>query len=502
VRDVTRRVAAEEALRVSEARWRSLVENAADYVYMVDPDLRITFLNRDAPGRPREGIVGERVTTWSPPEEHEATRAAYARVFGRGEVVTNTARATTFDGEMRHYETRISPVWQDGKVVAATVVSRDVSERAKLVEAEAAVRSEKRLAETVLDAQAALGEAIALVDDRGRLVHINDALLTLTGYARDELLALPNPVAAVTAPEAADVWAARFAALARGEEVAPRFESWIRRRDGTILPVEIVGTTVVYQERRCRLYILRDLTTQRAAQRELEAARAALAQAEKLAALGTLVSGVAHEARTPMTAMMNASHLLQARAAGGQIDPALAPLLETVVESAARLNGFLEDLRRFTRKGVDARAPLSLDAPVGDALRLLAQTHPAARRVDARLRPTPPTLANAARVAQVVINLVQNAFDASPSGTPVRVVTGEAPEGGALLVVEDEGVGMDEEVQRRMFDALFTTKPDGTGLGLAIVRRILDEHRARIEVESAPGKGTRVRVVFPPLSSP
>src|SRR5581483_8244942 len=88
-RDVTRRVEAEEALRASEARWRSLVENAAEYVYTVDPDMRITFLNRDAPGRPREAIVGQPVTAWSPPEEHAQIAAAYARVFGAREVATH-----------------------------------------------------------------------------------------------------------------------------------------------------------------------------------------------------------------------------------------------------------------------------------------------------------------------------------------------------------------------------------------------------------------------------
>jgi signal transduction histidine kinase len=108
------------------------------------------------------------------------------------------------------------------------------------------------------------------------------------------------------------------------------------------------------------------------------------------------------------------------------------------------------------------------------------------------------------QVQQVVLNLLQNAVDAA-RGSAGEVALRTAPcgehAGCALVVVEDSGPGIPPEVQARMFEPLFTTKPDGTGLGLAIVRRIVEEHRGRIEVASEPGRGTRFAVHFPPAPS-
>lgn len=618
-RDVTARVEADEALRASEARWRSLVEDAADYIATIDREGRILYLNRDAPGRPRREIVGRSFADWSPPEDRARFEAARREVFDMGRPVTFTTRSRAASGQLRAYETRLSPVWTRGEVTGAIVVSRDLTERARLEEelaqsqakmrhlaeagflgvavgnndgaiieandaflaaighsratldagelrwdkitppesaardreairellergsttpyekeyiradgtrahvlvgsailsrergesiafaldvsaqraAEARLRSEQRLAETILAAQSELGEGIAVVDASGRLLHANDAMARLTGHTLAEMFALPNAVAAVTAPEAAPIWAERFARIARGEPVATRFDSHIKRKDGASLPVEIVSTSVDYQGQPCRLYILRDLTGPRAAQRQLEAARAALAQAEKLAALGTLVSGVAHEARTPMTAMVNASHVIHSRIARGQADRSLEPLVATILENAERLNGFIEELRRFTRMGSVERVPLSLDAPTQEALRLFGQTHAGIETVERALAPTPLVNANHARLVQVVINLVDNAVDATGGKGRVRVATGGDADARAWLLVEDDGPGIDDETKRRMFDPLFTTKPHGTGLGLAIVQRIAEEHGASIDVDSAPGKGTRIRLSFP-----
>jgi signal transduction histidine kinase len=104
--------------------------------------------------------------------------------------------------------------------------------------------------------------------------------------------------------------------------------------------------------------------------------------------------------------------------------------------------------------------------------------------------------ANSGAVQQLALNLLQNAADASPPGALIRVATRQEGEH-AVLEVVDRGSGIRPEVLERMFEPLFTTKPEGTGLGLTIVKRIVDDHRGAIQVESEVGRGTTFRILFP-----
>ena len=248
-----------------------------------------------------------------------------------------------------------------------------------------------------------------------------------------------------------------------------------------------------------------EITQRKRDEAEIALVRAQLIQGEKLAALGSLVSGVAHELRTPLTFIANNTFLAQQRlhraaARGASAKEALDEtdrMLSEIGLGVDRINQIVEDLRRYTRARHDASlAVATLDAIVADAVELFKAANRATHPVETTLLATPPVRANKGALQQLVLNLLQNAAEASAPGSPLRVTTrGDGAR--AVLEVADHGVGMPPQTMQRMFDPLFTTKEEGTGLGLSIVKRIADEHRAAIACESETGKGTLFRVTFP-----
>lgn len=281
------------------------------------------------------------------------------------------------------------------------------------------------------------------------------------------------------------------------------------RGDGAYL--EVLDRARILRDERGRaervLGIMTDVTERRAAQRELDAARRALARSEKLSALGMLVSGVAHELRTPLAYVATNVHLARTRleAAAQRGEGAaealerIAPNLEEAVNGVDRINRLVLELRRFNRarKAPQRLVPLQRSVQAAVDLFRLASTGRAQLAVDAA--PTPDVLVDDEQMQQVVLNLLDNAADAAPRGH-IRVDVAATPEG-ARLSVHDDGPGIPPEARKRMFEAFYTTKPHGTGLGLAIVERIVREHGGSIRLESEIGAGTSFHVDFArPLS--
>jgi signal transduction histidine kinase len=274
------------------------------------------------------------------------------------------------------------------------------------------------------------------------------------------------------------------------------------------------------------LVILRDITDRVKAEEELRAQEEQLIQAEKLASLGTLTAGVAHEINNPNNAILLAAQvneeafarvlpvLDEAVADAGPVDiggfsydefkTTMAESFSRTIRNSRRIKRIVDDLKSFAGKDSGALdQSVDLDAVVESALRLLESVvkKKAARFSFVPAEGLPAVKGNGQRIEQVVVNIVQNALHALPEESGLVVVSTVFDEcaGEASVVVADDGVGMDEETKRRIFDPFFTTRRSsgGTGLGLAISARIVADHGGRIEIESEKGRGTTVRVVFP-----
>ena len=263
---------------------------------------------------------------------------------------------------------------------------------------------------------------------------------------------------------------------------------------GVRVPVPARGDEVALLAGALDDMILR-LDQEREAERELAEK---LRRAERLSLAGTLAAGVAHEVNNPLAAVSSLVQLVAERAPEG--DPSRAMLHEALGQ-IDRISGALRELMDLARPAPRARARLRLAEVVQRTARL-ARFDRRFRRIDLRLEAPPggPQVeADADQLGQVLLNLLLNAADAL-DGRPGRVVvTVEPRPGEALLRVEDSGPGIAPEVQARLFEPFFSTKPagQGTGLGLAVCRDLVREHGGRIELRSEPGRGTTVEVTLP-----
>ncbi|HET6404863.1 MAG TPA: ATP-binding protein [Candidatus Thermoplasmatota archaeon] len=339
-----------------------------------------------------------------------------------------------------------------------------------------------------------------IVSDGRRVLHVNEAFARMMASTPEQLEGLDTTQLVV--PEERDEGRAR-----QEERVTRRvpqaFRCTFLRADGSTFPAEVTGKPLRGGDPPRFLALVRDLTDEERSRAELEAARRQVAQSEKLSALGSLVSGVAHEVRTPLTYLQNSLYLLQRRLERAVARPgadedlrALLPDIETTVEAAQRIERLVDDLRRYTRLRAGEPQPVALDVAVRQGVELFRATHSGGVEVRAQLEPTPRVDLDALSVQQIVLNLLSNAADASVPGSAVHVRTRATAEG-AELEVADEGSGIPPETLARAFDPFFTTKSHGTGLGLSIVRRIVEESGGTIFVASAPGKGTTFRIEFP-----
>lgn len=232
---------------------------------------------------------------------------------------------------------------------------------------------------------------------------------------------------------------------------------------------------------------------------ELREARAQVVQSEKLASIGQLAGGVAHEINNPLQVILGRAELLLA----DERDDDAARDLHTILEHTTRIADIVSNLLCFSRQNADAEFRLvDVNDVVGKTLKLIApQASGDNVRIVQILEPgLPGVYANAGQLQQVFTNLSFNAYQAmrDTGGGTLTAITRKADRSVVIEFV-DTGPGIPADVQRRLFEPFFTTKPEGegTGLGLSIAYGIVQSHGGRIEVESAPGRGARFAVTLP-----
>jgi len=232
---------------------------------------------------------------------------------------------------------------------------------------------------------------------------------------------------------------------------------------------------------------------------ELEHAHDELVRAERLAAVGRVASGLAHEIGNQL-ALVGYAEAIRDRV----VDPEVQSFAEVIVSAQRRLAGLVDEIKDFARGAAAGyvREPGDVAAAVEEATGILRfDADVKARRVNLRLDKRPIGAIHRGKITQVVVNLVRNAAQASPPGGEVDVIVDEDAQGGAIIRVVDRGSGMAADVVARLGEPFFTTKERGSGLGLGISRRVVDEHGGTLVIQSSPGTGTEVVVTLPPLSA-
>ena len=239
---------------------------------------------------------------------------------------------------------------------------------------------------------------------------------------------------------------------------------------------------------------------------QLQSARMRLVHSERMASLGQLAASVAHEINNPVSGVSNLAAVMQRLLKDGRVpegrEDEIRSYLEQVQEQTARVGRIVSDLLSFSRRSSLQSTDTDLNDVVEKTLSLVShklelQGVAVTTELEENL---PPLLCDATQIQQVAMNLLMNAAESQPRGGRVVVRTRFARDGKmAVLEVQDEGAGIAEDLLPRVFDPFFTTKEEGKGmgLGLAVVYGIVDSHGGHVDVDSAPGEGTRITVRLP-----
>ena len=229
---------------------------------------------------------------------------------------------------------------------------------------------------------------------------------------------------------------------------------------------------------------------------DLSKTEAQLIRSEKLAALGQLAAGIAHEIRNPLTSINILIHSLASNLPSGASQK---EDLKVIEEEIHRINEIVDQFLRFAKPAPPLLGKAEVVSIFEETLQLLRpQIEKQRIIIQKEFQPLPPILMDREQMKQVILNLLLNAVQAMPKGGHLAL-KGHLPEGDRWikLSIQDSGLGIPGEDIDKLFDPFFSTKEGGVGLGLSIAHRIIDQHRGKIEVESTLGKGTLFTVWLP-----
>ncbi|MCG2739981.1 MAG: ATP-binding protein [Syntrophaceae bacterium] len=261
--------------------------------------------------------------------------------------------------------------------------------------------------------------------------------------------------------------------------------------EGRTIPLDIIATTLCEENGAFvgHVLIFRDMTEIRRLEEEV-------ARSRRLASLGNLAAGVAHEIRNPLSSIKGFATWFRERY---RDNPEERETADVMIREVDRLNRVITQLLEFARPLTMHRVPTPLHALIRHALKMVEGEAQAKRiTVETDISPEVNEIPlDADRMTQVLLNLFQNAITAMEAGGVLRISLDWRDEKGVRITVADTGIGIPKEALSRVFDPYFTTRPSGTGLGLAIVHKIVEAHGGEIRLESEPGRGTTATVLLP-----
>jgi two-component system, NtrC family, sensor histidine kinase PilS len=272
-----------------------------------------------------------------------------------------------------------------------------------------------------------------------------------------------------------------------------RHEEWVALPGGAMRYLGYSVSPLLNQNQQLLGYIIsfQDLT-------EIQRLEEEIRLKDRMAAIGRMAAGIAHEIRNPLAAMQGSVEILRSHANLPKSDERL---LDILVRESDRLNKFVEGFLSFARPRKYAKQSLDLVPVLRDSVTLLRNSpeirekHSVILSLDVQ---AVRILGSADQLNQVFWNLAQNAIRAMPNGGELRIAIRKNPEGWGQIDFQDNGIGMSKQQQQQLYQPFQSEFTGGLGLGLSIIFQIMEDHRGKISFESEKGKGTKVSLCFPP----
>ena len=484
--------------RLSENRFRTLLDSSPDGILVTGPDGNIELVNAQMEkmfGYERSELIGKSTETLVPigsRDRHVAKRESYSeapllRTIGSGLRLCGRRK----DGSEFPVEISLSPVEMEGRTVTMAAI-RDVTEIREVIDARL------RLASIV----EASTDAIVQSGVDGAIVAWNTGAETMFGYSSEEIIG--KPVTILLPPDLAEERAMIVDALGRDESV--EIPETVRvGKDGKRVDVSASFFSLKDSEGKVTstVGIARDIGPHKEMERQFR-------EAQRMDAIGKLAGGIAHDFNNILTVISGYASLIKDQLADR---PDLQRSLEAQSRATERGATLIRELLAFSRKQRFDSQVLDLNGVVSELRKVLLRAVGEDVELITGLGSKGHIEADPAQLEQVIVNLVINARHAMPQGGLLKLETSDVRLGEeeaaklidietgpyVLLSVTDNGTGMDADTMTRIFEPFFSTKSkgEGTGLGLSAVYGIVKQSGGAIEVESEPGHGTVFRIFFP-----
>ena len=337
-----------------------------------------------------------------------------------------------------------------------------------------------------------------LVYRDGTIHYANPRLLAYLDYPDEDAL-LGTLAEDLVYAEDLPLWRERAESFtARGEAALPT-ELRLLRRDGAVVTAEAISMPVVYRGEPCTLKTLRDLT-------ERKEMQAHLVMTDRMASVGTLAAGVAHELNNPLAYVVGNLELMKEALGASDPETDLLALATEAAQGAERMRHIIRDLKTFSKSDDERGAVTEVLPALKSSISICANEIRHRAHLTRELGDVPDVTVSESRLGQIFVALLMNAaqaLESRGSGAEIIVRTSTDDQGWAQIEVEDNGPGIPSEVMGRIFDPFFTTKAQdvGTGLGLSICHNIVTAAKGRIQVDTQPERGTCFRVSLPAAPS-
>ncbi|OQX88944.1 hypothetical protein B6D60_00605 [candidate division KSB1 bacterium 4484_87] len=491
----------EQKVKRSEYKYQDLIENANDLIYTLNLKGDFIFINRrlsTLTGFSREDWIGRSFFDLVAPEDRIEARNNFQQTL-RGKARIFEIRLICKTGKPLYLSMNINPIYERGEVVGVIGISRDITQRKQLEEE---ITELKNFNESIIQS---IGSGLITLNLNNQITSFNNSAEEILGYKSEEVVG--KSIHDIFSPEECE----RLIATANSNYRFPlNREMELTRKDGTrvFIGYSVFSRIDNHNLRVGSIISFRDISQIKQMQMEV-------VRMDRLASMGVLASGIAHEVRNPLAGIKTMAQTLEEEM---DSDDSRREYLTRIINQVNRLDELLKSLFSFAKPQQPDRKLRRLPEIIREVDILFEERFKKKniKYIKNYSSNLPKIFVDFHQIQQVFINLYLNSLDAMPHGgefeisaTAVRTIIfprdrrqkffiGENKESLYLEVkVRDTGLGIKPEEKKVIFDPFFTTKPQGTGLGLSIVYRIIQEHKGEITVDSTVGEGTIFTILLP-----